>query len=71
MKGSCLRPIAARWQVGSALLLFAVAGQAWGSATLSGTVKAAANGNLTDAVVAATGGSTQTGLLLTLSDLNA
>jgi len=35
-------------------LLFALAGQALGSATISGTVKPAANGDLTDAVVAAT-----------------
>ena len=38
MKASSLRPIAARWQIGSALLLFAVAGQAFGQ--ISGTVTA-------------------------------
>src|SRR5439155_12718107 len=54
VKRLCLRPIAARWPIGSALLLFALAGQALGSATISGTVKPAANGDLTDAVVAAT-----------------
>jgi hypothetical protein len=36
VKASSLRPIAARWQIGSALLLFAVAGQAFGQ--ISGTV---------------------------------
>jgi hypothetical protein len=38
VKTSSLRPIAARWQIGSALLLFAVAGQAFGQ--ISGTVTA-------------------------------
>jgi hypothetical protein len=38
VKASCLRPIAARWQIGSALLLFALAGQAFGQ--ISGTVTA-------------------------------
>jgi hypothetical protein len=38
VKASSLRPIAARWQIGSALLLFAVAGQAFGQ--ISGTVTA-------------------------------
>jgi hypothetical protein len=54
VKASYLRPLAARWQIGSALLLFAVAGQAFGSATISGTVKPAANGVLDNAVVVAT-----------------
>ena len=54
MKGSCLRPIAACWQIGSALLLFATAGQAFGSATISGTVKPADKGVLDNAVVVAT-----------------
>ena len=38
MKASSLRAIAARWPIGSALLLFAVAGQAFGQ--ISGTVTA-------------------------------
>jgi hypothetical protein len=54
VKGSCLRPIAAGWQIGSALLLFAMAGQAFGSATISGTVKPAANGDVSNAFVVAT-----------------
>jgi hypothetical protein len=54
VKGSYLRPIAAGWQIGSALLLFAVAGQAFGSATISGTVKPADKGVLDNAVVVAT-----------------
>ena len=41
MKGSCLCPIGARWSVGSALLLFAVAGQAMATGNISGTLKAA------------------------------
>lgn len=43
MKGSCLRPIAAHWQIGSALLVLALAGHAWGAATptISGKVTAA------------------------------
>ena len=40
MKSSCFGPIAARWQVGSALLLFVVAGQAFGSPAISGKVTA-------------------------------
>jgi hypothetical protein len=40
VKASSLRPIAARWQIASALLLFALAGQAFGQATISGTVTA-------------------------------
>jgi hypothetical protein len=40
VKASSLRPIAARWQIGSALLLFAVAGQAFGQPSISGTVTA-------------------------------
>jgi hypothetical protein len=54
VNGSCLRPIGAHWQVGNALLLFAVAGQAFGSATISGKVIPVANGDLGDAIVAAT-----------------
>jgi hypothetical protein len=38
VKASSLRPIAAPWQIGSALLLFAVAGQSFGQ--ISGTVTA-------------------------------
>ena len=54
MNGPCLGPIAVRWPIGCALLLFAVAGQAFGSATLSGTVTPAANGDISNAVVVAT-----------------
>ena len=43
MKGSCLRPITVGWRVGSAVLLIAVAGQAWAATTptISGKVTAA------------------------------
>ena len=51
MKGSYLRPIAASWQIGTALLLFAEAGQAMATGNISGTVKAAPNGDLTGATI--------------------
>jgi len=54
VKGSSLRPIAAKWQIGCVLLLFSVAGQALAAAKLSGTVTAAANGSLEGATVVAT-----------------
>jgi len=41
VKGSCLCRIAPGWQVGSALLVFAVAGQAMATGNISGTLKAA------------------------------
>jgi hypothetical protein len=58
VKASSLRPIAARWQIGSALLLFAVGGQAFGQ-SISGTVTAplptgTVFSNLGPAVVVAT-----------------
>lgn len=61
MKASSLGPIAARWQIGSALLLFAVAGQAFGQ--ISGTVTAplpagTVFSNLGPAVVVATNNDT-------------
>jgi len=43
-----------RWQIGSALLLLCVAGQAMAAATISGTVKPADNNDLSDSVVVAT-----------------
>jgi hypothetical protein len=54
VKGSYLRPIAARWEVGAALLLFALAGPAMATGTIKGTVTAAAKGTLTGALVYAT-----------------
>src|SRR5262245_51628298 len=38
VKGSSLRPIARSWQIGSALFLFALAGQAWASPGIFGKV---------------------------------
>lgn len=46
MKGSGLHPIARGWQIGSALLLVAVAGQAW-AGTISGKVTAPSGVDLT------------------------
>src|SRR5437870_11673251 len=56
VKGSSLCPIARLWSIGSALLLFAVAGQAMATGTISGTLKVASGskGTLDGAVVAAT-----------------
>ena len=50
LKGLCLRPIAARWPVGSALLLLALAGPAM-AATVSGTVTVPAGYSLAEATV--------------------
>jgi hypothetical protein len=54
VKGSYLLPAALRWQIGSALLTLAVAGQALATATISGTVKPAANADTSNAFVVAT-----------------
>jgi hypothetical protein len=40
MKGSCLDRMAVRWPVGSALLIFTLAGQALAAGTITGTLKA-------------------------------
>jgi hypothetical protein len=53
MKGLCLRPIAAAWPVGSALLLLALAGPTMAAATISGTVKAPTGYTLVQATVTA------------------
>jgi hypothetical protein len=53
MKGLCLRPIAARWPVGSALLLLALAGPTMAAATISGTVKVPDGYTLEQATVTA------------------
>jgi hypothetical protein len=47
-------PRATRWSVGSAVLLFAVVGQALANGTITGTLKAPSGSDLTDAKVAAT-----------------
>jgi hypothetical protein len=47
-------PRATRWSVGSAVLLFIVAGQALAAGKISGTLKAPSGADLTDAKVAAT-----------------
>jgi len=54
VKGSSLCPIAARWQVGAALLLFALAGPAMATGTIKGTVTASPKGALDNALVYAT-----------------
>ena len=51
MQALCLRPIAARWPVGSALLLLALAGPAMAAATISGTVTVPAGYPLDEATV--------------------
>jgi hypothetical protein len=51
MKGLYLRPIVARWPVGSALLLLALAGPAMAAATISGTVTVPAGYPLDEATV--------------------
>src|SRR5207245_1438708 len=51
MKALCLRPIAARWPVGSALLLLALAGPVMAAATISGTVTVPAGYALDEATV--------------------
>jgi hypothetical protein len=51
MQALCLRPLAARWPVGSALLLLALAGPVMGAATISGTVTVPAGYALDEATV--------------------
>src|SRR5438128_8890147 len=60
VKASSPRPIAARWQIGSALLFFAVAGQAFGqiSGTVTGPLPAGTMFSDLKAVVVATNNDT-------------
>src|SRR5207253_2041197 len=54
MKGASLRPAATRWPIGTALLVFTLAGQAMASPLISGHVTAPAGKSMDGAVVVAT-----------------